>query len=330
VIVAATGVQRALLQAEFASLTFVDLPGYRVSYGKNRAITIVRMIALIPKILIRIKQERAWLRGFAGREGVDLVISDNRYGLAVPGVFCVFITHQLRIRTPFGRWTDGLLQRMNYKLVNRFSRCWVPDIGGSGSLAGELSGPKRMPRVTTRYIGVLSRMERSAAKEGTYVLVILSGPEPQRTMLEKSILRQAAAVPDPIVLVRGLPGGGNTLKEAPATVTVYDHLPSKELERVMAGAKLVIARSGYSTVMDLVRMRKRAVLIPTPGQTEQEYLGRYLEAKGWAACMLQNKFSLAGVLKEGAPEPAWPADDNGERLRVEVLSVLAQSCPALG
>jgi UDP-N-acetylglucosamine transferase subunit ALG13 len=330
VIIAATGVQRALLQTEFASLTFVDLPGYRVNYGKNRAITIIRMIALIPKILICIKRERAWLRRFAAGEGLDLVISDNRYGLAVPGVFCVFITHQLRILTPFGSWTDGLLQRLNYKLIRRFSRCWIPDIGGSASLAGALSHPKRMPQVTTRYIGVLSRMSGSAATEGTYVLVILSGPEPQRTVLEKDILRQTASVPDPIVLVRGLPGGGRPLKTAPATVTAYDHLPSTELERVMAGARLVIARSGYSTVMDLVRMRKRAVLIPTPGQTEQEYLGRYLAAKGWAVCIPQNKFSLEKALRVAVPAQAWPAEDKGERLRAEVLSVLAQSCPALG
>ncbi|HVU97355.1 MAG TPA: glycosyltransferase [Puia sp.] len=280
--------------------------------------------------MICIKRERAWLRGFAAQEGLDLVISDNRYGLAVPGVFCVFITHQLRILTPFGRWTDGLLQRMNYKLIRRFSRCWVPDIGGPGSLAGALSDPKRMPQVTTRYIGVLSRMSGSAATEETYVLVILSGPEPQRTVLEKDILRQAAAVHDPIVLVRGLPGGGQPLKAAPATVTAYDHLPSTELERVMACARLVITRSGYSTVMDLVRMRKRAVLIPTPGQTEQEYLGRYLAAKGWAECIPQNKFSLEKALSSAVPAPAWPAEDNGERLRAEVLSVLAQSCPALG
>ena len=329
-IVAATGVQRALLQTEFASLTFVDLPGYRVKYGKNRAITIVRLITSIPKILIRIKQEKAWLRGFAAREELDLVISDNRYGLVVPGVFCVFITHQLRIRTPFGRWADELLQRMNYKLIRRFSRCWVPDIGGPASLAGELSGPKRMPQVTTRYIGILSRMEGSKVAHEKEVLVILSGPEPQRTLLEKKILQQAAALPDRIILVRGLPGGGKTLKEVPATVAVFDHLTSEELERMMAAARLVIARSGYSTVMDLARMRKRAVLIPTPGQSEQEYLGRYLAAQGWAQCMGQNKFSLEAALRLVTKAPSWPADDSGLRLHTEVLSVLAQSCPALG
>jgi UDP-N-acetylglucosamine transferase subunit ALG13 len=348
VIVAATGVQRALLQEEFASLTFVDLPGYRVKYGKNRAITIFRLIASIPKILIHIKQERAWLRRFAASEGIDLVISDNRYGLTVPGVFCVFITHQLLIRTPFGRPADLLLQRINYRFIDRYSRCWVPDIQGADALAGELSNPGRMPRVRTRYLGVLSRMQGGAAADGgtfwddgsvmereasadmTDLLVLLSGPEPQRSLLERRILGQVSASTGRMVVVRGLPGGGKKPKNIPAGVTVYDHLPSPELERVLAGARLVVARSGYSTVMDLVRMRKRALLIPTPGQTEQEYLGRYLAAKGWVVCVQQNKFSLDEALRVGAQASSWPADDAGERLRAEVLSVLAQSRSALG
>ena len=352
--VAATGAQRALLQAEFASLTFVDLPGYGVKYGKNRAITILRLIVSIPKILIRIKQEKVWLRRFVSREEPDLVISDNRYGLVVPGVYCVFITHQLLIRTPLGRWADGWLQRINYRWINRFSRCWVPDIGGPASLAGELSGPKRMPHLTTRYIGILSRMGGPAARPDPsfsseqggagereilveqevpgepYVLVVLSGPEPQRTLFEKLILQQAATLDGPIVLVRGLPGGGKALMEWPPTVTVYDHLPSANLERTMADARLVIARSGYSTVMDLVRMRKRAVLIPTPGQTEQEYLGDWLAANGWAVCVRQNRFSLEAALRLAGPVSPWPADDGGERLHAEVLAVLAQSRPAFG
>jgi hypothetical protein len=329
VIIAASGVQRALLQEEFTSLTFVELPGYRVRYGKNRAITIARLICSIPKILIRIKQERAWLRRFAGEEGLDLVISDNRYGLAVPGVFCVFITHQLRIRTPFGRWADDWLQRMNYRLLRHFSRCWVPDVPGSDALAGTLSNPVVKPPIPTRYTGWLSRLTPRAPDEDTDVLVILSGPEPQRSLLEKKILVQAAGLNCSIILVRGLPGGGPALNSG--SMLVYDHLPPAELERVMAGARLVVARSGYSTVMDLARMGKRAVLVPTPGQTEQEYLGRHLEEKGWAVCMLQNEFSLSDALLRAGAASCWPVDANAHRLSEEIASVLVQSRPsALG
>jgi UDP:flavonoid glycosyltransferase YjiC (YdhE family) len=345
VIVAATGAQRALLQEEFASLTFVELPGYRINYGKNRAFTILRLICSIPKILIRIKQERAWLGRFAAQEGIDLVLSDNRYGLAVPGVFCVFVTHQLLIKTPFGRLADLLLQRMNYRVLRHFSRCWVPDIAGDGALAGELSNPVRLPAIPTRYIGWLSRFSggssggkaenalqagMTAGDADPELLLLLSGPEPQRTLLEKLILRQAAARPCRMVLVRGLPAGGVPLEDIPPGMLVYEHLSAAALERVVDVAGVVIARSGYSTVMDLRRMGKRALLIPTPGQTEQEYLGRYLAGKGWVACVRQDDFSLEEALALAKTDIGWPADgDATDSLRMEIGSVLAQSRPSV-
>lgn len=328
VIVAATGAQRALLQEEFASLTFVKLPGYCIKYGKNRAFTILRLIGSIPKILIRIKQERAWLRRFAAREGVALVVSDNRYGLAVPGIFCVLVTHQLLIKTPFGRPADLLLQRLNYRLIRHFSRCWVPDVAGDRALAGELSNPGRLPAIPTRYIGWLSRFDgRSSGDEAeAALLILLSGPEPQRTLLEQRILQQAAASPCRMVLVRGLPAGSVPLKDIPPGILVYEHLAAAALERMVRNAGLVIARSGYSTVMDLRRMRKRALLIPTPGQTEQEYLGRRLAEKGWVACVEQNDFSLEEALALAKTAPGWPADEDAAvSLREEIDSVLARS-----
>src|SRR5579872_4451593 len=156
VIIATDGAQRALLQEEFSSLTFVELPGYGVKYHKKRALTILRLMASIPKILIRIKQEKAWLKQFTAHEQVDLVISDNRYGLVAPGIFCVLITHQLLIKTPFGAWADHALQLLNYRMIDKFSRCWVPDAETEG-LAGALSHPRRLPAIPTRYIGWLSR-----------------------------------------------------------------------------------------------------------------------------------------------------------------------------
>ncbi|GGB11918.1 glycosyltransferase [Puia dinghuensis] len=308
-------------------MTFVELPGYSLKYDKNRALTILRIIGAIPKILIRVKQEKVWLKRFAGLEQPDLIISDNRYGLVIPGVFCVFMTHQLLIRTPFGAVTDRLLQQLNYRFIRRFSRCWVPDIAGEEALAGQLSNPARMPAISVRYIGWLSRMSGQAgAQESTDLLVLLSGPEPQRTILERRILRQAAGYSGRIVLVRGLPGGAPALRDVPAGVVVHDHLAAAELEKEMAQTRLVIARSGYSTIMDLVRMGKRALLIPTPGQTEQEYLGLYLASKGWAACVEQDEFSLAKALMMADSVSGWPVEEAaGEALRREVVSVLTQA-----
>ena len=158
VIIAAGGAQKAVLQEEFPDLSFVGLPGFRLKYGKNRAFTLLKIIFSLPKILIGIKQENDWLRRFAGQEALDMVISDNRYGLHGAGVFSVFVTHQLAIRSSLGRASDWLLRRVNYAYIRRFSVCWVPDVEGAENLAGILSHPLKMPAIPVRYIGWLSRL----------------------------------------------------------------------------------------------------------------------------------------------------------------------------
>jgi len=328
VIVAAEGAQKALLQEEFPFLTFVELPGYRVKYGKNRALTFLRLIASIPKILIRIKRENGWLRRFADRERPDLVISDNRYGLYLPGAVTIFITHQLSIRTPFGKVADRLLQRINYSAIGRFSICWVPDRAGGDGLAGELSHPKRMPLVPTRYIGWLSRMHVMPAPltKDFDVLVLLSGPEPQRTILEKMIIEQAAGCDCKMVVVRGLPEGGRSSLKVPRGVVVYDHLPAGELERLMLRSDVVLSRPGYSTVMDLARVGKKAIFVPTAGQTEQEYLGGYLAEKGLGICMRQHAFSLKAALMQAREIRDRPGAGN-EQLKDEIRGVLETARP---
>jgi Glycosyltransferase family 28 C-terminal domain len=363
VFVASSGAQRTLLQEEFPALTFLELPGYSIKYDKNRALTIFRLLRSIPKILIRIKRENAWLRHFVAREEPDLVISDNRYGLAAPGVFCVFVTHQLVIKTPWGTWADRFVQSLNYRLIRRFSRCWVPDTE-AGGLAGALSHPRRMPPVPTRYIGWLSRFGGSRASSGAriaphpvggagvdgvedgrggeYLLVLLSGPEPQRTLFEAELLGQARELgglspKGQLVLLRGLPGGGEPLPGLPAWVTCYDHLPARELESLILGAALVVARAGYSTVMDLSRLGKRALLVPTPGQTEQEYLGAYLAGKGWAVCADMRAFSLSAAFElatagSGQPGGRQALDDPkvlASEIR-DVLDLVQSGRPALG
>src|ERR1700722_295745 len=263
VIIAADGAQKAVLQKEFPDLSFVKTPGFRVKYGKNRAITLLKIILAIPKILIGIKRENRWLRHFARQERLDLMISDSRYGLYGRGFVSVFMTHQLAIRSSFGGIVDGLLRRLNYRYIRRFSACWVPDVEGKDSLGGLLSHPSRMPEVPLRYIGWLSRMDKIARPLDIDLLVLLSGPEPQRTALEELLLPQLGEM-GRVLLVRGLPKGGSPLM-TPGGVEVIDYLGARDLERVIGQSRLVVARSGYSTIMDLVKLGKTAIYIPTPG-----------------------------------------------------------------
>lgn len=359
--IAASGDQKALLKEEFPLLSFVEIPGYEIKYGKNRASTLLKLIGSIPKILIRIKQEKEWLKGFLALEKPDAVIADNRYGLYAPGLYSVLITHQLGIKTSFGKIADLILRRVHYRMINRFSRCWVPDFGGGlDSLAGDLSHPGKLPLIPTRYIGPLSRFEKTRPAAGTSggpeaamaggpgarpegpgagmpscdLLILLSGPEPQRTIFERLLLEQLASYPGSAILVRGLPGTSatgpqipdgapdRTGKGIPPGVKVYDHLPAKELNVAMAGAGIVISRAGYSTIMDLVKLGKRSILVPTPGQTEQEYLGKYLSGRKVALRVRQSDFSLVDALAKANNFPFTMIGGGGEELLGKEVAAL--------
>ena len=296
VLLAGEGKNKALLELEFPGLPFLHLPGYNIHYASSGWGLAAKIVAQIPKILSAIKDEQAWLQKVVEEEEIDAVISDNRYGLYHEKLRSVFITHQLRIQAPL-KLAEDLLQNINYQFINKFDECWVPDVDDMNNLAGQLSRPTDSPVIPTHYVGVLSRFDSTqvSTEEGP-LLVLLSGPEPQRTLLENSLLEEINGYTKPVMLIRGLPETADALK-VNENVTVFNHLPSAALEAKMKEASFVIARCGYSTVMDLAVLKKKSILIPTPGQTEQEYLAKQLMEKNFAFCVEQKKFRLNHVLE---------------------------------
>ncbi|MEJ7769138.1 MAG: glycosyl transferase family 28, partial [Chitinophagaceae bacterium] len=207
VIVAAEGKQRLLLKQEFAGIRCVYLQGYRVEYGTKGWQTLLKISLQLPKLLRSIKQENRWLQKFILENKVNGVISDNRYGLFSKQVPSVFITHQLNVKCPFGPLVESFIQQFIYKYINKFNQCWVPDYEGDVNLAAELSHPKNLPATTVKYLGRLSRISRQANNNETGpLLILLSGPEPQRTSLEVLLLNQLTSYTESAILVRGLPG----------------------------------------------------------------------------------------------------------------------------
>lgn len=296
VILAGEGKSEILLREAFPDLSFLTLAGYDIHYGKSKFSVLRNLMAQIPKMLLAIQEEFHWLEKVVEEHDIDLVISDNRYGLYHKTVRSVFITHQLLIKTPFGLIGDKTLQRMNFSFINSFDECWVPDTEDEINLAGELSHPENKPTIPVHYIGSLSRFDFSTDKgNNKHLLVMLSGPEPQRSILEVKLLLQLKKYPKAVLFVRGLPGEMN-LPEVPMNVQIVNHLPAKELEAAIKDAHMVLARCGYSTVMDLVQLQKKSILIPTPGQTEQEYLATHLTAQKIALCMEQEGFDLQPAL----------------------------------
>lgn len=310
VIAAVDEKQRAILENEFTNLQFVPLPGYRLAYGRSGWRTVTKIIFQIPKILAAIRYENRWLQAFVRSNTVHAVVSDNRYGLFNKQLPCVFITHQLAIQVPFGPLIRRLVQTLNYRFIQRFSACWVPDYHKNVQLAGKLSHPKQMPAMPVSYIGRLSRiMGPLRAGQPGRLLVILSGPEPQRSIFEEILVGELERTQTPVVLVRGLPKAEKELSIAGGKAMVHNYLAASQLAVEIAQAEIIISRSGYSTVMDLIGHGKKCIFVPTPGQAEQIYLADYLQEKQLCIRFRQHDFSLEKALKHVKAFPFAPADE---------------------
>jgi uncharacterized protein (TIGR00661 family) len=289
VVIAADGAPLALLREEFPQLEYVELRGYRVWYSSIFSAT-VSVAMQVGKINRAIAREHRELQTIIESKKIDAVISDNRYGLYSDKVPCVLMTHQLNIQSPF---VKGKLREKNVAHIKKFNECWVPDYEDGDTLSCSLAHP--VPEgINATYIGILSRFEsRPDRKEMQYdLLVLLSGPEPQRTILEKKAIKQINEIGNiKALIVRGMPGGKSfTVNE---NIEVVPHMDKNALLEKILVSKAILARPGYSTLMDLAVIGgKRAIFIPTPGQTEQEYLGMYMESEEIGVLSLQKNFSL--------------------------------------
>lgn len=302
VVIAAEGKHAALLQQEFPQLTILPLPGYRIQYAQKGWFFGWKIMQQIPQILKSIRYEQQWLQEVVKTHGIQGVISDNRFGLYHPDIPCVFISHQLLIKTPFGGVTERILQKLNYKYIRRYSACWIPDFAGDNNLSGILGHPKELPPHTS-YIGCLSRFQpREGVKQLYDLLVLISGPEPQRSNLEKLILEQIKQLPIRALIVSGKPGTPHQEQITPNVLQV-NHMNAQELNEAMLASGMVLSRSGYTTLMDLAKLNKKAILVPTPGQSEQVYLGEYLMEKGYFYSIPQDKFNLGKALEAAASFP---------------------------
>jgi UDP:flavonoid glycosyltransferase YjiC (YdhE family) len=309
VTIAASEGQKTLLFAEFPLIEYVEIPGYELSFKRGLLLKWA-LIWQIPAILKRIKKENSWLKETVKRLGIHAVISDNRYGLYNKKLYCVFITHQLNIQSGWGskknvsrwslavsRWINDKIREWNYEFIGKFSACWIPDLAGNNSLSGKLSHPVILPPIPVKYIGVLSRLKKEEKRKvSNSILILISGPEPQRTEFENILFEQLVSSTMETVVIRGLPGTELRNPMVRKKLKIFNHLPSSELNELMNTSEFIIARSGYSTIMDLVTLKRNAILVPTPGQTEQEYLARYMNEKKWMLTVSQKNFNLENVL----------------------------------
>lgn len=314
VVIGAEGSHLIFLKEHFPHLEFVEFPGYRISYAKNLPAN-VKVLLQLPKMIAAIKKEHALLNELIEKKKIDAVISDNRYGLWNKKIPSVIISHQLNIQSNTG---SSIFNKTIHNHIRHFNECWIPDYEDANNLSGNLSHP--IPAgINAKYIGPLSRFETSIGSNETKqydILVILSGPEPQRSILEKLILSQLQGLPlGKALIIQGLPG--NTEPQIDdARIKIVPHLSDKDFLNAINSSEVIVSRPGYSTIMDLHTVGwKKSIFIPTPGQTEQEYLGDLMQEKGVSINCHQKRINLKDALEKAQKLNPFLSKSNTENCK---------------
>ena len=271
-IIASDGIALSLLIKEFPTLRHIKLPSYNIMYTKNGFYLKLKLLSNIPKLIKAVRKERLIINSLVDQEKIYGIISDNRFGVYHKNVTSIYITHQIKV---FSGVTTTITSKIHQNIIKKFNECWIPDIKHKLNYSGELSNTSNT-KINFKYIGVLSRFKKKNTPNLYDYLVILSGPEPQRTILEDKLFLELKHSTKKIAFIKGIIEQKQIITKK-NNIIFYNFMTSKELELIINQSNLIIARSGYTTIMDLVTMNKKAFFIPTPGQHEQSYLAKRLK-----------------------------------------------------
>jgi uncharacterized protein (TIGR00661 family) len=286
------------LKKEFPQLLHLQLKSFNITYPKNKAF-VLKMFLQLPKILFGIRKEHKQVQKIIKQHNIDLIISDNRYGVYSKEVPSIFISHQIFIQLPKQiNFLENIVYKMQQKKISKFSKCLIPDYENEINLSGKLSHKQKLS-AKYNFIGILSQFQfkKQDVKEYVHdILIILSGPEPQRTILETKIIKQLKGTNKRILLVSGQPE--KSFSKNNSNIKIVNHLSREEMQFAIQNSEIIISRAGYTTIMDLVKLQKKAILIPTPSQTEQEYLASYLKGKNMFVFCKQDNFIIDEAIKK--------------------------------
>lgn len=308
VITACGKAHQELFRRELPDATYISFSGFRPGYSRVIPQYIFILLKL-PILFYHIVVEHFRLKLIIRKHKIDIVISDNRFGLWSRKVKSVYVTHMPVIPLPDKlrhlEWIGVMFHRF---FIKKYSLCLIPDLPGKINLSGRLSHGLKLPS-NVRFVGILSRfsgLDRVETNKFNYPhhTVVLSGPEPQRSILRKKLITALRHGDTKTVVLEGKPGPETRCTEN-GKIIFYNHLTTAEMMDVLLSSSSIITRSGYTSIMELISLKCSAMLIPTPGQTEQEYLAEYLSYKGWFLSIPQRE--IGKLLTLCNPEPSWPS-----------------------
>ncbi len=291
-ILASDGIALELLKKEFPDLQTLELPSYQIEYAKNGKNFKWKMIKNSPKMIKAILAEKKIVKNWVNEYKLSGVISDNRLGVRSKLIPSVFITHQLNVLTGNTSWLTTILHQ---NIIEKFNECWVPDFEFKPNLTGKL-GHLKKTNLNLKYIGPLSRIKKIDLPIKYDLMILLSGPEPQRTMLEEKLSKDVKNFKGKTIFIKGVVEKEQEIEQF-GDITFVNFMNSKEIEIAFNESELVLCRSGYTTIMDLAKLGKKAFFIPTPGQFEQEYLAKKLKRNGLYPYADQDDFRIENLLE---------------------------------
>lgn len=293
-IIASDGAALDLLKKEFPSLVCLELPSYNIQYSKHGFLLKWQLLKSIPKLLKAIKDEKIMVENIIKTHHIKGIISDNRLGVYSSNIKIpsVYITHQLCVLSGITTWISTKLHK---RIIKKHHECWIPDFETNPNLSGNL-GHIKNPEFKIKYIGSLSRFDKITTKSIYDIMVLLSGPEPQRTLLEEKVLHELKDYKGNTIVIQGLVENSQKISQR-NNLTIYNFMQSTELEKAIQSSDIIISRSGYTTIMDLAKLKKKAFFIPTPGQNEQLYLAKRLEKLNIAPYCKQKDFSIKKLVE---------------------------------
>lgn len=316
IILAGSGNSGTLLKTTYPDFPFYTLPSFEISYSRKGFLLGFSVIKHLPSFILSAIKEHRTLNRLISELKIDVVISDNRYGLFNKKAYCIFITHQISPILPaFFRWAEFPIYLFFKTIIGNYNECWIPDFKHPEiNLTGHLSHRFRLPS-NAKFIGILSRFcvpENESVKRHLYdIVIVISGPPPHSEILTDLILKQSLASTKKILIISGFLS--IPVLNTHSNVTIVKHLGIHAFRDALVCAKIVVCRAGYSGIMDLIALRRTAYIIPTPGQTEQQYLGKYLGQKSLFRLIDQNQLELNQL-------SVIPDDDKTEWLN-QILSM---------
>lgn len=291
-IIASDGASLLLLKKEFPYDIFETLPDYNIEYSEKGKNFRFKIFSQFPKLFFAIRKEKKILDKIISKHAISGIISDSRPGIFSKKIPSIYITHQINVLSGNTSWISS---KFHHYFMKKYAACWVPDVPESLNLSGVLSHSK-VNFKNIKFIGPLTRFKKRNLSKKNDLLVVLSGPEPQRSLLEKKLRIELSDFKGKILFVKGLVESKQKIASQ-NNFTFYNYMEADELEIAIQESEYVICRSGYSSIMDLAFLRAKAFLIPTPGQFEQEYLAKKLKKEGRVPSCEQHKFTLDKLQK---------------------------------